>query len=412
MKILQINAVYGMGSTGSIVRDISKTLIAQGHESYVMWATGCRKDDSGVKLIRIGNTLDHKLHALLRRLHGSHGLHSKAATKKACRQILQIKPDVVHLHNLHSNYIHLPTLLDFFGKHNIPTLLTLHDCWFFTGCCTYYQNENNCQNWLHGCEDCPAMRKGLRGSVKEVFRQRRALYGAMKHLAVHGVSQWTTDAAKISVLQSASNIECIYNWIDTERFQPSADTKEIKEKFGISKERKLILGVAQVWSNNKGLDSFVEMADQLAQEVQIILVGENHGVPERENLRCIGYTANVEELIGLYSAADIFVNPSSAETFGLVTVEAMACGTPVVAYDNSGSAELVPAQCGILVADGNKAALLQAVRTILKQEKSVFASACREHVCQNFEKNKQLQKVLQYYEKIAASVEADALKEK
>ena len=405
MKILQINAVYGIGSTGKIVRDISDKLIEQGHESYAMWATGCRTRPEGgeAELIRIGNLVDHKLHALLYRLTGGQGMFSKAATKRACKQMLDISPDIVHLHNLHSNYIHLPTLFEFLAKEDIPTLITLHDCWFFCGYCTYYKNQGDCQKWLEGCQDCPAVGKRLKKRVKKNLAERRRLYSGMNRLYVNGVSKWTAEAAKLSVLKTASTIEYIYNWIDTDVYKPADNADEIKRKYGVAEGRRLILGVSQGWCNNKGLDSFVRLADRLADVADIILVGADNGVPQTGNLRCIGFTSNVKELVDLYSAADVFVNPSSAETFGLVTTEAMACGTPVVAYDNSGSSELITKECGILVEDGDKEALLTAVKSMLDKDKAMFSMACREHVCKHFEKEHQIQEYIEFYQQISLS---------
>ena len=400
MKILQINAVYGIGSTGKIVRDISCKLLEQGHESYVMWAAGCRSDDSGVKLMRIGTTLDHKLHALLRRLDGGQGLHSKFATKQACKQILKIAPDVVHLHNLHSNYIHLPILLDFLGKQDIPTLITMHDCWFVGGYCMHYKNHDDCQKWLGNCADCPAVGKLLRKNVEKAFAQRKELFGKISGLAVNGVSSWTTDTAKQSVLKTAKHIRCIYNFVDTEIYKPQSDGNVIRQKYGIPEDRKLILGVSQSWSSEKGLDAFVALADKLADQADVVLVGADGGVPAKKNLHCIGYTASLQDLVSLYSTADVLVNASKAETFGLVTVEAMACGTPVVAYDNSGSSELVTPACGVLVEDGNKDALTEAVSAVLKRGKAAYTASCRDYVCKNFEKNKQLQRYVDFYMEI------------
>ncbi len=400
MKILHINAVYGMGSTGNMVRDISYKLIEQGHQSVAMWATGCRADASQTQLIRIGSTFDHKLHALLRRLDAGQGMHSKMATKRACKKILALSPDVVHLHNLHSNYVHLPTLLSFLAKNNIPTLITLHDCWFLTGYCAHYFYYNNCQKWLTGCADCPAVCKSLKTKIQKRFAQRKNLFDQM-NLYVNGVSEWTTEAAKGSALQSAKQIKCICNWVDTDVFKPVASLEKVKQKYGIPQNKKLLLGVSQIWSNSKGLDSFVELADRLADTVHILLVGQDGGIPQKDNLKCIGFTSNVNELVALYSAADLVVNPSNVETFGLVTVEAMACGTPVVAYNNSGSAELITKDCGILAEDGNKEALLAGVKEILKQDKSVFAVACRNHVCERFEKNKQIEEYIKFYQEIS-----------
>ena len=410
MKVLQINAVYGMGSTGKMVRDISKKLVEQEHQSYVMWATGCCGEPDGTKLIRIGSTADHKIHALLCRLAGGQGMHSKGATKRACKKILEIAPDVVHLHNLHSNYIHLPTLFSFLTQHKIPVLITLHDCWFMTGYCTYY-THHNCDKWLSGCHACPAVSGRLRCSVAKDHDRKKQLYSYGGFLAVNGVSKWTTEAAGQSILGNAATIQCIYNWIDTNVFSPRDNADAIKERYGIPKERKMILGVSQFWSKEKGAGTFATIADMLADTADIVLVGENRGIAERKNLHCIGFTANIDELTEIYSAADVFVNASNAETFGLVTAEAMACGTPVVAYNNTGSAEVLADGCGILVRNGDVDALVTGVNEVLSREKTVFSSVCRQHVLERFEKNKQIQEYIDFYQKISAKDRVNVAKE-
>ena len=398
MKIVQINAVYGIGSTGRIVQDISAALTAQGHSAYVFWASQCKKDVNA-QFIRVGNTLDHKLHALLRRLDGKQGWHSKGATQKLCRQLLEIEPDVVHLHNLHSNYIHLPTLLTFLGEENIPTLITLHDCWMFTaGACMHY---HSCCQWEQGCNNCPLSKPGQKETAK-MYRVKKELYTQMQNLYINGVSKWTTDVAKQSMLKSARDNRCIYNWVDTDIFKPQENTEAIREKYGIPAHHKLILGVSQGWSEEKGLKEFELIAEKLADQATVLLVGQGKNIPAMPNLRCIGFTNNRQELVELYSAADVLVNPSKAETFGLVTAEAMACGTPIVAYNNTGSAELVVPQCGVLVPDGDVTALLEGIKTVVGQGKSCYAAACVTHVRENFQKEKQLQKYMDFYLQMAS----------
>ncbi len=399
MKIVQINAVYGVGSTGRIAQDIAMELRARGHESYVFWATGCRADENA-HLIRVGNTLDHKLHALLRRLDGKQGWHSKAATRKLCRELLCIQPDVVHLHNLHSNYIHLPELLRFLGEQKISTLITIHDSWMFTcGYCAHYF-YHNCDQWNKGCTNCVAVKKALRKDGAKMYRIKENLYSRIPNLAINGVSQWTTDAAGRGMLKTAKIKQCIYNWVDTEQFKPQNNAAEIREKYGIPAHHKLILGVSQGWSENKGLKEFLKIADELRDQATVILVGQDNGIPKRENLKCIGFTNDRQELIELYSAADLFVNPSRAETFGLVTAEALSCGTPVVAYNNSGSAELVAPQCGALAPDGDADSLVSLTRRVLENPKESYSAQCRQWVLENFHKQTQLQKYVELYEQI------------
>ena len=399
MKIVQINAVYGVGSTGRIAQDIAQQLRKQGHEAYIFWAISCRTDENA-QFVRIGSTLDHKFHAFARRIDGKQGWHSKAATRKACKEILRIQPDVVHLHNLHSNYIYLPQLLRFLGEHNIPTLITIHDSWMFTcGYCAHYL-YHNCDQWTQGCTNCPAVKKTRRKAGAKMYRIKETLYSAIENLAVNGVSQWTTEAAEKSMLKSAKLHKCIYNWVDTDLFKPQNNTAAVRKKYGIAENHKLILGVSQGWSERKGLREFLQLADELRGEATVILVGEDCGVPQKENLRCIGFTSNRQELIDLYAAADVFVNPSRAETFGLVTAEAMSCGTPVVAYNNTGSRELVAPQCGALAPDGDAEQLVTLTRKVLENQKEVYATACRQWVLDNFEKQKQLEKYLELYQQL------------
>jgi glycosyltransferase involved in cell wall biosynthesis len=341
----------------------------------------------------------------LRRLDGKQGWHSKAATRKLCRDLLKIKPDVVHLHNLHSNYIHLPLLLQFLGEQKIPTLITIHDSWMFTcGYCAHYI-YHNCDKWDKGCTDCPAVRKTLRKNGAKMYRIKEELYRQIPKLAINGVSKWTTEAAGHGMLKTAKIQETVYNWIDTELFKPQDNAVEVRRKYGIPENHKLILGVSQGWSENKGLKEFLQIADELREEATVILVGQDNGIPQRENLHCIGFTNDRQELIDLYSAADVFVNPSRAETFGLVTAEALSCGTPVVAYNNTGSRELVAPQCGALAADGDADTLVSLTRMVLENRKETYSAACRQWVLENFEKKTQLQKYVELYEKLMEKTE-------
>ena len=130
MKVLQINAVYGSGSTGVIVKDIENAITDCGGKAFVAYQ---RAPFKPVNSYRIGNALDWKMHALYSRVFGKQAYFSKCATKKLLKWIDEVSPDVIHLHNLHSNYINLPMLLKYVAKKNIATVVTLHDCWFFTG---------------------------------------------------------------------------------------------------------------------------------------------------------------------------------------------------------------------------------------------------------------------------------------
>lgn len=399
MKVVQINAVYGVGSTGRIVEDIHKVLKKNGHESYVFWAIKNSDTSKDKQIFQIGNVFDHKLHAIKRRIFLNQGFNSKIATYKLCKRIKEISPDIVHLHNLHSNFINLPYLFKFLRTNKIKTLITLHDCWMFTGMCTHYEKWNSCLQWENGCRECPAVNKKRWDKVRKMYQTKKECYSNNNSLYVNGVSRWTTEAAKFSMIH-AQKYTCIYNWIDTNVFKPSNAKKKIMLKYNIPEHHKIVLGVSQEWSVEKGLNEFVKLSGQMKNTVTVILVGRSTDIIKRDNLIFIGYTKDQEELAELYSAADLFMNPSRMETFGLVTVEAMACGTPVVAYKNTGTKELITDDTGWLVKDGDIEAMLELVKKILASNQKKSLITCRTHVIDMFEKNRQLKKYLSLYEEI------------
>ncbi|MBR6572825.1 MAG: glycosyltransferase [Clostridia bacterium] len=399
MKIVQINATYGVGSTGHIVEDIHKHLLSEGHESIVFWATALKNSaDNNEKIFRIGTTIDHKLHALFRRVFDNQGFNSWFATKSLCKKLKKICPDVVHLHNLHSNYINLKVLLRFLAKVQIPTVITLHDCWLFTGNCTHYVPYENCQEWQKGCENCKMYRKNV---TKKLLRTKKELFLKIKKLAVIGVSQWICDEGKKSAVLSNSYIhKRIYNWVDYDLFYPTTSTNNIYEKYGLDKDKKIILGVSQGWSDKKGLQEIYMLSEAFKDIAQVVLVGGYDKDVDRSKINFLGYTSSIEELAKLYSAADVFANPSRMETFGKVTAEAMSCGTPVVAYNNTGTAELISEKTGILAEDGNKEEFVAAVGEILSKEKTEFSLACRQRVLEMFDKKKLLDEHITLYESV------------
>lgn len=401
MKIIQINAVYGVGSTGHIVQDIHEMLCEKGHESYIFWAAACANADNPAYFYRIGSQLDHKIHAVLRRVGKDQGWHSKLATKAACEKIKLLKPDVVHLHNLHSNYVHLPSLIKCLGEEKISVLLTLHDCWDYTGYCTHYQKHGKCKRWRNGCLCCPAVSRMYQRRVEKIFKRKRDLFSKIEYLYCNGVSQWTTEDARKSLMLNPKECTCIYNWINTDIFKPYSNRAEVCGRYDIQDSKKIVLGVAQGWSDEKGLQEFRELSNCLSKEAVVLLVGNCNGLQSDDNLRFVGYTKNQRELAELYASANIFVNPSSYETFGLVTAEAMACGTPVVAYRNTGTAELVTEACGVLVENHNVEQLIEAVRHLLSRPKADYSVKCVENVARKFEKHAQMNKYLSLYQKMA-----------
>ena len=155
MKILQINTVYKSGSTGKIAKDLNDLILADSNESYIAYGRGNHSD---INCIKIGNKLDMNIHALGTRIFDKHGLYSKKATIDFIKELEKLKPDIIHLHNIHGYYLNYPVLFEYLKKINKPVIWTLHDCWSFTGHCSYYE-YNGCNKWQSECNICPQLRQ-------------------------------------------------------------------------------------------------------------------------------------------------------------------------------------------------------------------------------------------------------------
>ncbi|MCT4781657.1 MULTISPECIES: glycosyltransferase [Exiguobacterium] len=375
MRILHINAIHEQKSTGRICKEMSEVARSQGHESLVAYATG----PDTVLGYRIGSHADQKRHALLSRLSGKQGYFSKTATEDLIRFMESYEPDVVHLHNLHSNYLHLETLLTWLAVHDIPTVLTLHDCWFYTGKCMHY-TQAGCDRWLEGCGSCPQLKEDnpswFFDRTAEMWRDKKRWFEAIPRLAVIGVSDWITIEARFSFLQRAMILRRIYNWVDPDVFHPR-DTRPTRKEIGIENTF-VLLGVASSWDDSKGLADWIDLARRLPDD-RVLLVGAmpNRSLPS--NVHVIPATSDVEELATYYALADVFLNLSEEESFGKVTVEALASGTPAIVYDATANPELVPDRCGRVVTPHDLDALVQAVTSIRQAGGEAFREACVAH---------------------------------
>lgn len=341
MKVVQINAVYEFSSTGRNTQELHEELLRRGHDSYV-FCTNIKQSDKNI--FKIGNSFDYKLHALCSRIFGRQAFFSRNSTKILIKSLKKIKPDLVLLGNLHANYIHLKELLTYLSSSDIPTVIVLHDCWFFTGHCCYYI-EDNCNKWLTQCHHCPAINKYNksylfdRSSTNQLDKIR--LFKSIKRLGVIGVSNWITgEAMRSPVLKDAKIIRRIYNWVDSDVFYPRKDS-QIRSILGISKDDFVVLGVSHVWTAMKGLNQMYSIAERMP-DIKFILVGgidnQSKKIP---NLYTVGRTQNSSELSEYYSIADVFLNCSIQETFGKVTAEALACGTPAIVNNATANPEIV-----------------------------------------------------------------------
>lgn len=396
MKVLQINAVYGLKSTGIIVKDIEDVLIKNGDEAYIAYQEASIPPKAG---FLIGNVLDWKLHALHARLFGKQAYASKAATKALLKWINKIQPDVVHLHNLHSNYINLNLLCDYLAKKNISTVITMHDCWYFTGKCSHY-SAVKCDKWQTSCGNCPLNKAEQPSffidSTEKVLNDRTQHLLKLKNLTLVGCSEWIANEAKKSKLQTA-DIQVVYNGVDTSIFTPH--DSEIREELGLTDEF-LIMGMADKWCSPQNREIVQELILAQDPKTKILIVGckenDREYLKQFSNVIPIGYITDRQCLADIYATANVFVNLTRADTLPTVNMESICCGTPVITFNCCGSPELVDEECGFIVKEGDVGQLLDCIEKI-RRAPLFFDVQKQQH---KFDKNVCYKKYLEIYKSI------------
>lgn len=400
MKTLfQINSTSNWGSTGRIAEDIGRTVMSQGWESYI--AYGRYSSEGLSRTIQIGSQWDTYNHVLQSRLLDNHGLASKVATRKLIQKIDEIKPDIIHLHNIHGYYLNYELLFKALSDLGVPVVWTLHDCWAFTGHCAHF-SFIGCDKWKSGCFKCPQLKNYpasyLLDRSQRNYRRKKNSFTSLKNLTLVPVSDWLAELLESSFLRKYAKCR-IYNGVNLDVFCPKPSL--IKEKLGISSGC-MLLGVASVWGRRKGLDDFITLRGKLPDDYTIVLVGltteQIKTLPQ--GILGISRTTDVNELAELYSAADIFINPTWEDNFPTTNLEALACGTPVITYRTGGSVEAVDEVTGRIVEQGDMEALIKAIKELKLLGKENLSKACREKAVICFDKQERFQEYLDLYEKL------------
>ena len=305
----------------------------------------CNRDD----FFLTSNIFEKKLHSILAGFTGKIGCYSRIATRKLIKKIDQFQPDIIHLHNLHGWFVNLPMLFRYIKKHNIRVVWTLHDCWSFTGHCAHF-DMIGCDKWKKGCYGCPQYKEYPESHVdnsKKMYSLKQKWFTGVENLTIVTPSQWLGNLVKQSFLKDYP-VQVINNGIDLSVFKPVAS--DFRKKYNCE-NKYILLGVAYAWDEKKGLDVFLKLAESLGENYQIVLVGTDDSVDQKlpKNIISIHRTQNPEELAAIYTAADLFVNPTREENYPTVNMEAIACGTPVLTFRTGGSPEIVNEFCGSVV---------------------------------------------------------------
>lgn len=396
-KLLQINAVYGKGSTGLITKDISQMMINAGWKSYVACASIGITETNGTHLYTIGTPFDHKVHSALSRVIGLHGYFSIHATSKLLEEIERIKPDVIHIHNLHSNFINVNMLFKYIMYNKIPTIITLHDCWLFTGKCYHYLYDH-CEKWKTHCQQCPRLRTEIPSYFFDfsscVYNDRKKYIGDNIFVHVVGVSKWITNEAKQSLLANRV-YGTIYNGVDLNVFRPTKNNK--REVLGLT-EKFVILGMANKWLAKENTDTYQQYLNWKKENWILVLLGCQNTVFLEPGVIGLPYVSDRKEIAQIYSMADVFVNITKVDSFPTVSIEALACGTPIVSYISGGSAEIISEDVGLTVPYGDAKGLIAAIKKIEINGKAAYTDNCVKRARKNHDVQRCYNEYLELYQ--------------
>ena len=357
MRFLMINSVCGVKSTGRICTDIAEMLEKEGHECKIAYGRESVPQKYQKHAVRIGNELGVNIHAGLSRIFDDCGFHSYFATKKFVRWVKEYNPDIIHLHNLHGYYLNLEILFDYLRTCGKKIIWTLHDCWAFTGHCSNFSFVG-CDKWKTQCEHCVQKKtypkSMLVDNCHRNFEKKKQLFTGIPNLTIVTPSKWLAGLVKESFLKDYP-IKVIHNGIDLNVFKPTSSN--FRERYNLE-NKKIILGVASVWDDRKGFKDFLKLSELIDDNTRIVLVGVNDKQIKLLSPKIIGIrrTNSTKELAEIYTAADVFFNPTYEDNYPTVNLEAQACGTPVITYNTGGSIESVPKE-NIITNDGLEALL-------------------------------------------------------
>ena len=362
MKVIQINSSCGLGSTGKIVVSISKMLDENGVDNKVYYSGNHKSNFKNAEMIN--PKYDIRMHQILSRLLGDQGWHSSFYTRRLVKKISDEKPSIIHFHNLHGYYLNLKILFDGISRLNVPVIWTLHDCWAFTGHCTHY-TACGCEKWKTECNECPLYKTYpyslLLDRSNDLFKRKKYLYNKIHLLNITTVSNWLKGEVEKSALLSEREVTVIPNAINIDLFQKGHKLKSIN---GVDISNKfIILGVANNWGPNKGLQDLIKLSFMIGDDYKIVIVGlsEKQITVLPKSIIGIKRTDSIQDLINIYTTADILFNPSTEETFGMTSLEAMASGTPVIVYNSTACAELVSDAVGVVVKPHDLVAVLKSI---------------------------------------------------
>lgn len=372
MNILYLNTTYQCGGAEKVASQLFHGMRKRGHQVYEIVSYDRRNSDLPPDVYVIYHSPAMRIFNRL--ITGNHGNRNLSIwyTRRYIRSFIKKhRIDVIHLHNPHDNFLGIRDIADLSGMR--PLVWTLHDFWAMTGHCTY---PHGCPDrWKEGCGTCPCLESypALKKDVtRRLFEEKRTAFRRNRILFTVP-SGWMQEQFQASHLRG---LECarIYNSLDVEVWKP-LDKQEIRRRHGLDPQGKVIGFIAaDPQKKLKGMDYLLNALSLLPDPENCLLLmagqesGALEGLETRFRIRHMGYLRTQKELNEFYAMADLLVNPSVYETFGLTNIEAMACGTPVAAFPVCTMPEIIDEDCGWIAAAVSAEALSETVRRALSDE--------------------------------------------
>lgn len=399
-KVIQINTVANYGSTGKIMEAIGLMAKSEGWDSKI--AVGGRYSlPSKLETYTISSINQCRISAMNSMLTGRHGFANHFETRKFLSWLKDEKPNIIHLHNFHSYIVNIELLFNYLAASKTPVVWTLHDCWPFTGHCSHFINIK-CYKWKDVCYDCPKTHSFPKSLFFDRSRQnyldKKRLFTSVNNLSLVTVSHWLGSMVEQSFL-GKYQVNVILNGVDLKRFKPTET--HVKTKFNLD-NKIVLLGVSTDWGKAKGLYDYVRLRKELSDDFAIVLIGmtpQQIKEIQPSGIVCLEKTQDVDELVAWYNAADMVLNISYAETFGLPVAEGYACGKPAIVYDNTALSELIVPDVGIKVPTGDITELVKAIEVVAAKGANGFVEPCRKRAESLYDREKNYKQYIELYNK-------------
>lgn len=329
MKILHVSVTAGWDTTGAIAMELARAARACGHEVAIAYGRGHAPTGSDIKAVRIAGAVDHMLHGAATRLLDLHAHLTTPANRRLGHFIRSWQPDIIHLHNIHGYYIGLPGLAQTLREASVPVVMTVHDLWPMTGHCAV---PGACTAYAAGCSgNCPASRfypKALLGArAPRNLRRKSQDFASIPNLHLVAPSHYILHSLAQSYL-SHKPTTLISNGLDVEHFSPT------------DAQRSGVLAVARRWTLDKGIDQLIALRHLLSADIPIYIAGRTPRIRLPYGITSLGLLTP-EAMAKAYRTSKVVVIPTRGESFCMTRAEALACDTPVVAYDTGAGADLL-----------------------------------------------------------------------